>query len=251
MITATQVLSEIEDLAAVQGLDRAAVQAAVQPLAAHLGRYAELVLTETGLEVITGGRGVPLSLAAIARQHGIHERAIESFLDIAARYPATMHGVKVVLDAAPQSPSLYIRLRIPATEGAHWLHHLPEVRPHLDALTAQWGALGVLYGLGFTGTRALTVKSYVLGFLDHVGSVDLGFISHRIGTDGLSPVSKRYRPDVPWDALAVTSPGLARIARFAEETLGYQIANHFGQRDDELKIYVERIGSIPTDYAAR
>ena len=93
-----------------------------------------------------------------------------------------------------------------------------------------------LYGLGFQGD---VVKTYAL--------TPDGFVSWRIDASGLREDSKLYRAEVAWDELDWPDARWARIGALGRE-LGFARAHHLGESSaGERKLYVERIGGIPTD----
>ena len=99
-----------------------------------------------------------------------------------------------------------------------------------------------LYGLGFTMCGAeLRVKTYVLD--DVAGHV--GFRSVRATAHGVEDDDRLYEAEAP---ISTTSP----VARRAANVLGVNVLGHVARSARRgTKVYVERIGAIPTDARAR
>lgn len=245
------VADEVRRLARFQGVGSREVEPVLSALAPHLDTYAEVVITEQGLELITGGIGsVPAAqLAALAERFGAPNETARAWSECIAAHPTRMLGLKVCLgpDAAP--PSLYVRTMCPTGEGLKWLAGRIATTPLADALSDNQ----TLYGLGFTSRHGeCTIKTYTIGRLED-GTV--GFNSSRVTPSGMVREHKRYWPAVPWSELPLTAWRWRRLVRFAADVLGYDVAGHFATTEregapDELKLYVERVGAIPTDRTA-
>ncbi|HZS35938.1 MAG TPA: hypothetical protein VFF06_03880 [Polyangia bacterium] len=280
-VTCADVRREVRALAAFHGLDAAAVEEALEDVAPHLYAYAEIVLAERGFELITGGRGraAAESLAAIASRHGAPAAVCAAFLDCERAFPGELLGLKLAFDAnvKPISPSgtkvkpislsaekvkpisLYVRTQAPLDEGLAFLGRLPSLAPAVPLLARALEENRVLYGLGFFAAEGggLGVKTYTIGDVPLPdGGHAPGFLSRRIAAGRVIAEVKRYLPDVDWSRLEVPSDRWRALVDFAGGELGYRRAGHFGivEREHgapELKLYVERIGAIPTDFAAR
>ena len=208
------------------GLDATAALAVVRPF---LASYLELVFAADSFEIITGGRGCA---AELAKASGTNVAAA-AFLETDRRFPGAMLGLKVAVGATTPA-TLYHRSRIPFDVGAR----------HVAALCGRpvpcVDGVETLYGLGFTEERGvLRIKTYVLGA---VGDA-LGFRSVRLGPDGVETDVREYTPDARSEAIA---------AHHARRALGVERFGHVASsRARDTKVYVERVGAIATDYAAR
>ena len=229
---------EIARLARAYGLD---VRALVATLAPFLGSYLELALDDGGFEIITGGAGIAFAqpLADAAAVLGLAAPARTAFLAAAVAYPNAMLGLKV--DAAGRSaPTLYHRTMLPLDEGLRLVAGcLPGVAAEVAARLAP---ARTLYGLGYTMLGAeLRMKTYVLD--DVAGRV--GFRSVRATAHGVEDDDRRYEAEAPVDASL-------SIARRAANALGVKVLGHVARSARRgTKVYVERIGAIPTDVRAR
>ena len=228
---------EIERLARAHDLDVAPLLGTLAPF---LDTYLELALDDAGFEVITGGVGNACGLASASRVLGLGAPARSAFLAAAAAYPDAMLGLKV--DAAGRSaPTLYHRPMMPIAEG---LRLLGAIEPNVvRALGARLAPARTLYGLGFTTTSAgaLRVKTYVLD--DVAGRI--GFRSVRATAHGVEAEARSYEAEAPIESSL-------SVARRAAIVLGVTTLGHVARSAGRgAKVYVERIGAIATDPAAR
>lgn len=228
---------DIRRLAREYGFD---VRLLLDMLAPFFGSYLELAIEDEGFEVITGGVGIARELARAAASLGLDPSAIEAFLGAAATYPDAMLGLKV--DAAGRTPpTLYHRTMLPLERGLELLAcnlHASAI----DALAARLAPARTLYGLGFTTTAGrLRVKTYVLDEVEgHVG-----FRSVRVTSNGVEEDERLYEAEAP---VRTDVP----VARLAAHVLGVNVLGHVASsRRRGTKVYVERVGAIPTDFAAR
>ena len=231
-------LDEIRRLAREYGVD---VEGLLATLAPFLDSYLELALEDEGFEIITGGMGASAELASTAVSLGLGVAAREAFLTAAHAYPNAMLGLKV--DAARRTPpTLYHRTMLPLEDG---LGLLAACNMHPSTIAQLADALAparTLYGLGFTTDGdALRVKTYVL---DEVAG-RVGFRSVRVGTNGIEKDERVY------EAEAAVSPDVP-VAQRAAKVLGVNVVGHVARSARRgAKVYVERVGAIPTDVAAR
>ena len=88
MVSRDDVIAEARALASWKGVDVGSVDAALARLAPHLDVYAELVVTEHGIEVITGGVGADAAheLAALAGEHGASSSMVDAFLALSDEF---------------------------------------------------------------------------------------------------------------------------------------------------------------------
>jgi hypothetical protein len=222
-----------------------------------LARYAELVLSEGGFEVITGGVGgdVERRLGEIALALGSSRATVDAFRACARAFPGAMCGVKAPvgpLDRASAAPTLYVRTMAPRDEVLAFVARFDGFAAHVGALRALLAETRVLYGLGFCELAGETaLKTYTIG---DVGGAP-GFLSYRVGPGGILREHKRYLPDVPLASVRGQSPAMSGVLALAR-ALGYARLGHVGVAEEDgrppvTKLYVERVGAIPTDLEAR
>ncbi len=221
---AGRIVAELRALGAFYGVDVEPVLATHGP---SLARYTEWVLARDSFALVTLADAA--SIARLAASHGdaLRTAARTRFLAAAKRWPDAITGIK--LDpSGHEDPTLYIRPLCPWADGLAWL-----ARDIIDP--ARIPPARTLYGLGFQGD---IVKTYAL--------VDEGFVSYRIRGDELRE-HKEYRADVAWDAIEWPDARWAAIGTLGR-SLGFRVAGHVGATaSGERKIYVERVGAIPTD----
>ncbi|GAC1394813.1 MAG: hypothetical protein NVSMB47_04630 [Polyangiales bacterium] len=256
MITTADVIAEARALGALRGVSGDPFERALTALEVHFQRYAELVVTESGIELITGGVGPSAgnALASIAVEHGASPAATRAFLACAQAFGARMLGLKLCFGSRPSTPTLYVRLRAPKSETMRFLAEIEEVAPALPALECALVDNDTIYGLGFFDRDgALALKTYSLAGVTLDGSaVRPGFVSFRVAGGQIARDVKRYLPDLRWDQLPVALPGVDQVmARVACERVGHVGVVESEGRAPEVKLYLERIGAIPTDHSAR
>lgn len=232
-------LEDVRRVARGYGLE---VEPLLALLAPFLASYLEIALDGGGFEIITGGRGVARELAGAAAALGLEAPARDAFLLAASRAPEVMVGLKV--DAAGRSPpTLYHRAMLPLGEGLALLGDVGLPIHVRGALAGRLAPARTLYGLGFsTAAGALRVKTYVLDDVD--GRV--GFRSVRATAAGVEVDERVYEANA--DARAAE----LGCARRAERALGVSVLGHVARSPARgAKVYVERVGAIPTDISAR
>jgi hypothetical protein len=190
---------------------------------AALDRYAEWVLGRDGFALVTLGDAASLAAEGSAT-------AAARFLGAAARFPAAILGAKID-PRRHDEPTLYVRTVCPWDDGIAWLSRALE----LDL--SRVPPARTLYGLGFQGE---IVKTYSLA-----GD---GFVSWRLDRGGLLGEHKEYRAEVEWSAIRWPDARWAQVGDLGR-ALGFRTAGHVGTSSGsgELKVYVERVGAIPTD----
>lgn len=250
MVGRNEVIAEARALAAWKGVAHDELERALAALEPFLGVYAELVVAERGIEIITGGigHGVAEELAAIAKARGAPAVTCEAFLACAAAFPPVMLGSKVCL-GAPSAPTLYVRTLAPREGVLDFLARIPEIVPALGALADALAANATIYGLGFSSRgNALVTKTYTIR---DVADARPGFVSYRIVRGELSKETKRYLPDLAWGDV----PAWAKDAAEAKALVACDRVGHLGVIEGEdgpqVKLYLERIGAIPSDFSAR
>jgi hypothetical protein len=227
---------DIGRVAAEYGLDPSAALLVVRPF---LAGYLELVFAEDSFEIITGGKGIA---DALARASGLGV-ARAAFLATERYFPGAMLGLKVAV-GADTPPTLYHRSMLPVAVGVRHIETLlREAGTSVEGIpeeTTAFDGVRTLYGLGFTEERAaLRIKTYTLGSVDGV----LGFRSLRMDARGFEKDVREYTP-------SAASNGVA--AEHARRALGVEQFGHVARsRHRGTKVYVERVGAIATDYAAR
>ncbi|MDQ3336574.1 MAG: hypothetical protein M4D80_15510 [Myxococcota bacterium] len=187
-----------------------------------LTRYAEWVLARDAFAVVTLG-----DAASIARFGS--PTAAARLRDAVARWPDAITGIK--LDpTGREEPTLYVRPLCPWDEGVAWLER------EVGGVATRIPPSRTLYGLGFQGDL---VKTYALA--------PDGFVSYRIAGDELYREHKDYRADVAWDTIDWPDDRWTAIGALGR-VLGFRNAGHVGETSGgERKLYVERVGGIPTD----
>lgn len=261
------VRGELDSLIAFYDLDRAAVGRSIDDLAPHLHRYAEIALTARGFEILTGGKGpsAKTALADIALRHGAIEPVVDAFVTCDTAFPGRMLGLKVCFGPGASAPTLYHRTMAPKEEAFAFLATLPGIAPAVPALRRALAESRTVYGLAFLtvdgeiGLKLYTigdVRSDLAGAASHAPRSEDGFVSYRVSRGRAQVEIKRYLTDVSWDRVTSDGDRWPRVIDFARSALGYERAAYLGVLETEgqapeLKLYVERIGAIPTDYAAR
>jgi hypothetical protein len=234
----------------------------IDRLAPWLDRYAEVVLAESGFEVLTGGMGGAAELAKTATEFGASSTSIHRFRECDAAFPGRMLGLKV--DPIAGGTTLYVRSFAPLSATLTFLERI--ACPPVDLAPAK-----MVYGLGFfsrageSGVKTYTVTDLTEApFRTNVGSLDLsgrlswprpGFISHRITSSVVLDETKVYLPDVEIGALTAITPRWREILSlmtglFSDGTCTVGIEAR-PSSPPETKVYVERVGAIPNDFSAR
>ena len=266
-ISVERVLSEVRAIAEFQNVDRAELERALGELMPHLNQYAELSLTERGVEILTGskGEGAARSLSEIARRHGGLDSVAEAFLACDALFPGRMLGLKLCFGPDASPPSLYHRTMTPKSEALDFLASVPELANAITTLGPALEESRTVYALGFIPVRGeVGLKVYTIGDVRaNLGgqpfggarTVD-GFVSYRVSKGITRPEIKRYLTDTAWERVAAKGARWPALIRFVKDALGYERAAYLGLLESEgaapeLKLYIERIGAIPTEYAAR
>lgn len=249
-----RVVEEVRALGQTQAVRPDELERALEDLAPHLASYAEVVLTEGGLELITGGTGaaVAAGLARIADTHGAV--ASERFLRCQEWFPDRMLGLKLCVGHAASAPTLYVRTMAPVTEVLDLVAALPHHRAAVPALARELSQNRILYGLGFgkASSGEPLLKTYTLADVSACGlSKRPGFVSLRASGARVEREAKRYLPDLAWGEL----PEADHLARL-RSLIPVDHVGHLGVierpgRAPEIKIYVERVGAIASDWSAR
>lgn len=218
-------MTVVEELAALGAFYGVAVDDFITVHGPALTRYAEWVLARDAFAVVTLGEA-----ATLARLGS--PTSASRLCSAAARWPDAITGIK--LDpTGREEPTLYVRTLCPWTEGIAWLER------EVGVIATRLPPSRTLYGLGFQGD---IVKTYALA--------PDGFVSFRIAGEQLQREHKDYRADVAWDAIDWPDSRWTAVATLGR-ALGFRTAGHVGESSGgERKIYVERVGGIPTDRSA-
>ncbi len=254
MLRGSGVVDEIRALAALKGVTGPALESALAKLAPLLEVYAELVVTEGGIEIITGGVGerAALALAELARQAGAQSEA--SFLACARRFPERMLGLKICFGDEASWPTLYVRTLAARSEVLAFIATLADHAVAVPALESALAENNVLYGVGFSTTAngEPLLKTYSLADVSALGSrAKPGFVSYRaVGGDVVREV-KRYLPDLAWGELPAGF-GYEQVRAL----VGCDRVGHLGVVESlgaapRVKLYLERVGAIASDMSAR
>jgi hypothetical protein len=226
---------------------------ALAVLAPHLEGYAELVVAEHGLEVITGGIGSALAteLARLAAGRGAPRAATDAFVSCAHAFPERMLGLKLCFGPPHASPTLYVRTLAPRAGVIDFVRGLPGIAPAAAALDRALADNTTVYGLGFSAQQGeLVLKTYTIADVSALGSEERpGFVSYRVAAGELRRETKRYLPDLPWNEL----PPWYRDVRqhVPSERVGHLGVVEVEGSPPDVKLYLERIGAITSDFSAR
>lgn len=249
---------EIRKLAEFLSVPLVAVESELGALRSHLENYCELALSERGLEIITAGKGpeVAADFAARALETGLSPEAAELFLECERRFPGRHLGFKRAFGAGASRASVYVRFKASKRDVLPFLkERVPGV---LASLEAHLEGNDILYGFGFFGEARLGMKTYVLRDLappQADGPRTRGFLSYRWIENRLAAERKEYFPAVLRSDLAHLGGGWPRLLDFLRDAFRWERADHLGVRRvageaPSYKLYWERIGHLPTDFAA-
>ncbi len=259
------VQSEALMIAKHQGMDIRHLQPALDDLTPHLATYAELVITKNGLEILTGTYGDVNALATIALKHGALPEAVDAYVKCSQAFPEKEKALKICFGSDANKPSMYIRTKAPMRDGLSFLESLSVLESIFTSVQKLLQRHETMYYIAFTSRgeeNALCLKTYHIGNTTTLkdqkkcGQDELGFVSYRVTTASVEPETKHHATHVAWDDVMVRDERWKEILHFAEHIMGYKEMSYFGvvkrpAQPDELKLYVERIGAIPTDYDAR
>lgn len=248
------VMDELYALGQAQSIPRAELERALADLAPHLASYTEVVLTERGLELIVGGKGqaVATDLARIADAHGV--AASGRFRRCHERYPDRMMGLKLCLGPTAPAPTLYVRTMAPVAEVLDLVAALPEHREAVPELARQLAQNQILYGLGFGGAHSGTplLKTYTLADVSLLGlPARVGFVSLRASADVVEREVKRYLPDLAFRDLPAASAFAHLGPLLAAGRIDHVGVIECSGHEPEVKLYLERVGAIASDWSAR
>ena len=257
---ATVFETEISAISAYYGLPETAIQQTAKPLATYFEHYWEMVFSETSFELITAGTGTAFveKISQAARQQGLSEETIALFRSCQQTFPDAICGLKFCFAADRQpEPTLYVRTKTNVPEVLTFLgqnHSILTVKLLQQALSHS----KILYGLGFSEKQGqLYLKTYTIEAIKGENSTETtGFVSHRLWNGQVDREHKAYLPEVSLYSFAPEEAGLKKLQQFLLHEMNYATAGHLGMlyqngKLTETKIYVERVGGIPTDFSAR
>lgn len=183
-----------------------------------LSHYVEIVLHESGFELVTGGVEREAALVAEARALHCPAAVIDAFQQGAAHFPHKMGYGKVAIGPNPARATLYLGLVEPWAVVLPFLRTLPALAPAaLDALSAQMSARRICTMLAFSLQAAeLVVKSYQLAPRPAGTPAHAPFlIAHRLRAGQAQPTQKLYTAGVTWDDLPTDGrwPAIAQVGR--------------------------------------
>ena len=260
-MTAEEVAKELSALAVFYGVQDDFIGA----VAPWLGSYAEIVLAESGFEILTGGKGCAEELARAAAGFETSAASIDRFLTCDATFSGRMLGLKVAVGAGGgTSVTLYVRLLAELRTALTFLQRIGCAPAGFSECLAP---ARTVYGLGFfsrgadSGLKTYTVTDLTQApFRAVLGGLDLswprpGFTSHRVADSVVLHETKVYLPDVDVGALTATTPRWREILSFmpglfAAGTCTVGISARPGA-PPEMKLYIERLGAVPNDFSAR
>ena len=252
-----------EELAAISefyGLAFPEIKAAASPVFAWFEKYWEMVFAENSFELITAGNGRDFAekTAAIATELALSQKTTTLFQNCCQAFPKAIIGIKLCFSAHQQiAPTVYVRTKTDIQKGLNFLaQHLNKAE--MDVLQAALSKNQTLYGLGFSEKNGrLYLKTYTIEDVETPeNKIVPGFVSHRMHEEKLSKEHKTYLPEVSLYEFEPESEPLQQLRDFLLFQMQYSHAGHIGMlfqndRLAEYKIYVERVGGIPTDFSAK
>jgi hypothetical protein len=252
MVHPGDVIREARALAEWKGVAGPDLEEALEALAPHLEGYAEMVVAEHGLEVITGGIGSNLAteLARLAAGRGAPGITTAAFVACERAFPERMLGLKLCFGPPHAPPTLYVRTLAPRALAIDFVRHLPGIAPAAAALDRALAENSTVYGLGFSSRQEeLVLKTYTIADVSALGAgARPGFVSFRVSGGELRRETKRYLPDLPWSEL----PPWYRDVRqhVPVERVGHLGVVEVDGSPPDVKLYLERIGAIASDFSA-
>lgn len=232
-------------LAAALGIEPDEVWPTLQQL--DFTRYAEYVVDERGLGIISGGVGQAPSLAAIARHLGVPAVIVDRFERCAARFPGRMAWLKLRFGPDPEAATLYLHLMQPWEDVFAFLEQYPDTAAALPALRDRLGRspLCMLLAFSHDPRSGLPVTKTYHPFdrskpADHKPLI----VSHRLRDGAVQDRPKYYRT-FTWHAPDGIGETLSDRAQTVLRTLGrpYQAVHGYEMDAGRIghgKLYVFR-----------
>jgi tetratricopeptide (TPR) repeat protein len=243
--TDAQLKAEGLRLAAALGIEPEDVRPTLQQL--DFTRYAEFVVDERGLGIISGGVGQAPSLAAIARRLGVAAVIVDRFERCAERFPGRMAWLKLPFGPDPDDATMYLHLMQPWEDVFAFLEAYPDVAASLPALRDRLGRSPVCMLLAFSRDRRSglpVTKTYYPFDRSHPADHKPLIVSHRLRDGAVQDRPKYYRT-FAWHAPGEVGETLSDRAQTVLRTLGrpYQAVHGYemdGGRIGNGKLYVFR-----------
>ena len=116
------VYDEVMEIARFQGIDGPEFRQQIQQLAKHFDYYAEFVISQFGLEVITAAKGDAKGLAETALICGAAPQVVDAFVKCAVTFPGKVLGLKTYFGPDSELPSLYVRTMVPTQAALNFLY---------------------------------------------------------------------------------------------------------------------------------
>jgi len=163
------VYDEVMEIARFQGIDGPEFRQKIQQLAKHFDYYAEFVISQFGLEVITAAKGDAKGLAETALICGAAPQVVDAFVKCAVTFPGKVLGLKTYFGPDAELPSLYVRTMVPTQAALNFLYTLPYVADFLPSLEGYVNQHPTMYYISFKGNDGdVCLKTY------HIGDVQNG-----------------------------------------------------------------------------
>jgi hypothetical protein len=252
--------TEIDKIATFYGFSHEQIDEVISPLSEFFQEYYELVFASEEVELITSGKGELFAGKIIesALRAGLTHKSVDFFTACHLHFPEVVTGIKFRFSKKGSLiPALYVRVKCKMEEAMPFLRKQfssEELKPLCEALKGNT----ILYGLGFSEKSGEGyLKTYTIGEVENENGEKIqGFISHRLSGNQFAREYKTYLPEVILSDFKTQNHVVQNLIYFLVHGLSYTKAGHIGilHRDneaDEYKIYVERIGGIPTDFSAR
>lgn len=252
--------TEIEKIAAFYGFSREQIDEVISPLSEFFQEYCELVFASEEVELITSGKGELFAgkIRESSLRAGLAQKSVDYFTACHLHFPDVVTGIKFRFSKKGiQPPALYVRVKCKMEEAMPFLEkQFPseELQSLCDALKENT----ILYGLGFSEKRGEGyLKTYTIGEVENENGEKIkGFVSHRLLGNQFAREHKTYLPEITLSDYKTENHVVQNLIYFLVHELSYTKAGHIGilhcgNEADEYKIYVERIGGIPTDFSAR
>jgi hypothetical protein len=233
------------------------VRSKLEPLAAHFQNYCEMAFSTDGFEFITTGTGIDFmnEVSRYALSCGLSVETVNLFAKCFEQFPDAHLGIKFSFGEKMVLPTIYVRSMTRIDKSFDFLQkHIADIESLKEAMHENQ----IMYGLGFTEKQGQPyIKTYSINSLEtgH-DKTQLGFISHRLQAGKLLNEYKTYLPDIALPQIYEDYPSIRQLTEFLIHDMKYKIAGHIGAfyQDDKIssyKIYIEKIGGIPTDFSAQ
>lgn len=251
---------EITAIANNYGLNQEAIISTIQPVKTWFESYWEMVFAVNNFELITAGNGSDFAqkVAVVALNQGLSETTVSFFQQCCAAFPEAIFGLKLCFSRTGKvAPTIYVRTKSAIQPGFDFLNQVLSTA-EMEIMQAALSKNNTLYGLGFSEKNGqLYLKTYTIEDVETAGHKTIpGFVSHRLHGHQLSKEHKTYLPEVSLKEFCPEDIPLKDLRDFLLFRMQYMQAGHIGMlykngQLAEYKIYVERVGGIPTDFSAK